>query len=95
MADNSAMTNVTAVEQYGKNIGNVQQQMLKIFTELKKQTDYTKTYWKDDMYEKFCADFDQDIMKKVQEISVKMEVFSKYVEQMCQFHRMAQQQKYY
>lgn len=34
-------------------------------------------------------------MKKIREISVKMEMFSKYVEEMCKIHRMAQQNKYY
>jgi len=95
MADNSSMTNVGAVEQYGKNIANVEQQMLEIFKKLKQQTDSTRSYWNDDMFNNFCEKFDMDIMKKVQEISVTMEVFSKYVEQMCKIHRMAQSQKYY
>ena len=94
MADNSSMTNVTMVEQYGKNIAQVNQQMLQIFQKMKQQTQSVGTYWKDDMYTRFSQDFDQDILKKVREISLKMEMFSKYVEKQCQFHRMAQQNKY-
>lgn len=95
MADNSSMLNIGMVEQYGKNIAQVNQQMLQIFQKMKQQTTQVGSVWKDDMYEKFSQDFDQDIMKKVQEISMKMEMFSKYVEKQCQFHRMAQQNKYY
>lgn len=94
MADNSSMTNVAMVEQYGKNIAQVNQQMLQIFQKMKQQTQSVGTYWKDDMYTRFSQDFDQDILKKVREISLKMEMFSKYVEKQCQFHRMAQQNKY-
>lgn len=94
MAD-SSMRNIGNVEQYGKNLTNVNQQMLQIFAKLKQQTDGVGHYWDDEMYEHFRQDFDQDIMKKIQEISAKMEVFAKYVEQMCRIHRMAQEQKYY
>ena len=38
MAD-SSMRNIGNVEQYGKNLANVNQQMLQIFTKLKQQTD--------------------------------------------------------
>lgn len=94
MAD-SSMTNIGAVEQYGKNLSNVNQQMIQIFKQIRQQTEGLKSSWNDNMFENFRMDFDQDIMKKIQEISVKMEVFSKYVEEMCKIHRMAQQQKYY
>ena len=43
----------------------------------------------------FAQDFDNDIMKHVQEISAKMDLFSKYVAKMVEIHRMAQHQKYY
>ena len=95
MADNSSMKNVSAVEQYGKNIANVNQQRLQIFQKMRQQTQSVASYWDDDQYQQFSRDFDQDIMKKIQEISVKMEVFSKYVAEMVKIHRMAQQQKYY
>ena len=94
MAD-SSMRNIGAVETYGKNLANVNQQMMEIFKKVKQQTDYLKAYWDDDMFDRFREDFDSDIMKKVQEISAKMEVFTKYVEKMCEIHRMAQHQKYY
>ena len=38
MADNSMMGNVTQVEQYGKNLGQVQQQTREIFKKLQQQT---------------------------------------------------------
>lgn len=94
MAD-SSMTNIGAVEQYGKNLANVNQQMVQIFKQIRQQTEGLKSSWNDNMFDNFRMDFDQDIMKKIQEISTKMEVFSKYVEEMCKIHRMAQQQKYY
>ena len=94
MAD-SSMTNIGAVEQYGKNLANVNQQMVQIFKQIRQQTEGLRSSWNDNMFENFRMDFDQDIMKKIQEISTKMEVFSKYVEEMCKIHRMAQQQKYY
>ena len=95
MADNSSMTNVTQVEQYGKNLAQVNQQMLQIFTKMREQTRQIGYSWKDDQYKRFAQDFDNDIMKNVQEISVKMDLFSKYVAKMVEIHRMAQQQKYY
>ena len=95
MADNSSMTNVSQVEQYGKNLAQVNQQMLLIFNQIRQQTKTVGTWWKDDQYMRFQQDFDQDIMKNIQEISAKMEMFSKYVAKMVEIHRMAQQQKYY
>ena len=94
MAD-SSMSNIGAVEQYGKNLANVNQQMVQIFKQIRQQTEGLRSSWNDNMFDNFRMDFDQDIMKKIQEISTKMEVFSKYVEEMCKIHRMAQQQKYY
>ncbi len=95
MADNSSMTNVSQVEQYGKNLAQVNQQMLQIFNQMRQQTKAVGTWRKDDQYMRFQQDFDQDIMKNIQEISAKMEMFSKYVAKMVEIHRMAQQQKYY
>lgn len=87
MAD-SSMTNISVVESFGKNLENINQQMNQIFAKMKQQTHDVGNYWKDDMYEKFRQDFDQDILKHAQEISMKLELFSKYVERQCQFHRM-------
>ena len=94
MAD-SSMSNIGAVEQYGKNLANLNQQVLSIFTKLRQQTESLRTSWNDDQFDLFRQNFDQDIMKSIQEISAKMDLFSKYVEKMCQIHRMAQQNKYY
>lgn len=89
------MSNIGAIEQYGKNLQAVEQQMLQMFKQLKKQTDVAGTYWNDKQYNQFRQDFDRDIMKNVQEIAAKMNVFSNYVTKMCEIQRMAQQQKYY
>jgi hypothetical protein len=91
----SVMTNISAIEQYGKNVRTVEQQMLQMFQKLKQQTDTAGTWWKDEQYERFRQDFDQDIMKNVQEMAAKMELFANYIAKMCEIHRMAQQQKYY
>ncbi len=89
------MSNIGAVETYGKNLANVNQQMIQIFQKMRTQTESLRNAWNDDQFDRFRQDFDQDIMKKIREISVKMEMFSKYVEEMCKIHRMAQQNKYY
>lgn len=94
MAD-SSMTNISAVESYGKNLNNISQQMVQIFTQLKQQTDSVGQYWNDKQYQQFRQDFSTDIMKDVQEISARMNIFCKYIEEMCKIHRMAQNQKYY
>lgn len=95
MADNSSMRNVSQVEQYGKNISNVNQQMLMIFSKLRQQTQGIASVWDDDQFSRFSQDFDKDIMRNIQEISARMEVFAKYVEKMVEIHRMAQQARYY
>lgn len=94
MAD-SSMKNISAVESYGKNLNNISQQMVQIFQQLKQQTDSVIQYWDDDQYKRFRQDLDTDIMKDVREISAKMNIFAKYIEEMCKIHRMAQNQKYY
>ena len=95
MADNSSMKNVSQVEQFGKNISQVNQQMLAIFQKLRQQTQSVACVWDDDQFKHFSHDFDHDILKNVQEISVKMEIFAKYVEEMVKIHRMAQSARYY
>lgn len=71
MADNSSMKNVSQVEQFGKNISQVNQQMLAIFQKLRQQTQSVACVWDDDQFKHFSQDFDHDILKNVQEISVK------------------------
>lgn len=93
MADNSIMGNVTQVEQYGKNLGQVQEQMREIFKKLQQQTKSIGNVWKDDQFKNFEQDFNQTIVKSINETTTKMELFSNYVKKMVEIHRMAQQQK--
>ena len=91
----SSMTNISAVESYGKNLRNISQQMVQIFTQMKQQTDSVGQYWNDKQYQQFRQDFSTDIMKDIQEISARMNCFCAYIDEMCKIHRMAQNQKYY
>lgn len=95
MADNSMMGNVTQVEQYGKNLGKVQQQTREIFKKLQQQTKSIGNVWKDDQFKNFEQEFNQSIVKNVNEITMKMELMSNYVAKMVEFHRQAQNQKIY
>ena len=58
MADNSIMTNISAVQNYGKNLQKAQQQLLQITQQIKKQTESIGNIWKDDQFQKFKLDFD-------------------------------------
>lgn len=93
MAD-SAIINVSEVEQFGKALKQVGQQQTELYERLKQQTEVLGNYWQDDSYDKFNEQFHQDIMKKVKDISMKLELFSVYVEKQCQFHRMAMQNRW-
>lgn len=95
MADNSIMGNVTQVEQYGKNLGKVQQQTREIFKKLQQQTKTIGNVWKDDQFKNFEQEFNQSIVKNINEITMKMELMSNYVAKMVEFHRQAQNQKIY
>lgn len=53
MADNSIMTNISAVQNYGKNLQKAQQQLLQITQQIKKQTESIGNIWKDDQFQKF------------------------------------------
>ena len=75
MADNSIMGNVTQVEQYGKNLGKVQQQTREIFKKLQQQTKTIGNVWKDDQFKNFEQEFNQSIVKNINEITMKMELF--------------------
>ena len=94
MADNSVMHNIGMVEQFGKNISTVNMQQMEIFKKLQKQLQSIGNVWQDDMYDRFADDFNQDIMKNIQEISAKLELFAKYVEKQCELQRMTQQNRY-
>lgn len=95
MADNSMMGNVTQVEQYGKNLGQVQQQTREIFKKLQQQTKSIGNVWKDDQFKNFEQEFNQSIVKSINEVTTKMELMSHYVAKMVEIHRQAQNQKIY
>ena len=95
MADNSMMGNVTQVEQYGKSLGQVQQQMREIFKKLQQQTKSIGNVWKDDQFKNFEQEFNQTIVKNINETTIKMELMSNYVKKMVEIHRQAQNQKIY
>ena len=95
MADNSMMGNVSQVEQYGKSLNQVQQQMREIFKKLQQQTNSIGTIWKDDQFKNFEQEFNQTIVKNVNEVTAKMELMSHYVKKMVEIHRQAQNQKIY
>ena len=93
MADSSMMGNVTQVEQYGKSLDQVQQQMREIFKKLQQQTNSIGNIWKDDQFKNFEQEFNQTIVKNVNEVTAKMELMSHYVKKMVEIHRQAQSQK--
>ncbi len=95
MADNSIMTNVSTVEAYGKSLGQIQQQMREIFKKLQQQTKSVGNVWKDDQFKSFEQEFNQTIVKYINETTLKMELMSHYVEKMVALHRQAQNQKIY
>ena len=76
MADNSMMGNVSQVEQYGKSLYQVQQQMREIFKKLQQQTNSIGNIWKDDQFKNFEQEFNQTIVKNVNEVTAKMELMS-------------------
>lgn len=95
MADNSIMNNVSQVEQYGKTLGKVQLQTREIYKKLQQQTKTIGNVWKDDQFKNFEQEFNQDIVKNINEITTKMELMSQYVAKMVDIHRQAQSQKIY
>ena len=95
MADNSIMTNVSQVEQYGKNLGNVSKQTREIFKKVQQQTKTIGSIWRDDQFKNFEQEFNQSISKSINEITMKMELMVNYVAKMVEFHRQAQNQKIY
>lgn len=95
MADNSLMGNVTQVEQYGKALDNVQKQTREIYKKLQQQTKSIGSVWKDDQFKNFEQEFNQSIVKSVNEMTAKMELMAKYVGKMVEIHRQAQNQKIY
>ena len=93
MADNSIMVNVTQVEQYGKTLEKVQQQMREIFKRLQQQTRSIGSVWQDDQFKNFENDFNQNIVKSINEITAKMESEAHYIKSIIELQRQIQAQK--
>ena len=93
MADNSVMRNVSQVEQYGKNLQQVQLQVREIFKKLQAQTKSIGSVWQDQQFKNFEADFNQNIVKAVNEMTVKMENEANYIKNVIALQRQIQAQK--
>ena len=93
MADNAIMTNVSQVEAYGKNLNQVQLQMRDIFRKLQQQTQSIGNIWKDAQFQMFEQRFNQDIMKKIIEITFAMEQQANYIKGAVELQRSYQNLK--
>ena len=93
MADNSIMTNISAVQNYGKNLQKAQQQLLQITQQIKKQTETIGNIWKDDQFQKFKMDFDENIYKPVMKATTLMENEAHYIEKTIELQREIQKLK--
>ena len=93
MADNSIMTNISAVENYGKNLQKAQQQILQITQQIKKQTESIGNVWKDSQFQRFNADFNENIYKPVMKAAAMMENEAHYIEKTVELQREIQKLK--
>ena len=93
MADNSIMTNISAVQNYGKNLQKAQQQLIQITQQIKKQTESIGNIWKDDQFQKFKMDFDENIYKPVMKATTLMENEAHYIEKTIELQREIQKLK--
>ena len=93
MADNAIMTNVSQVEAYGKNLNQVQLQMREIFRRLQQQTKSIGNTWKDAQFQMFEHQFNQDIVKKIIEITFAMEQQANYIKGAVELQRSYQNLK--
>ncbi len=93
MADNSIMTNISAVQNYGKNLQKAQQQILQITQQIKKQTESIGNIWKDDQFQKFNQDFSENIYKPVMKSAALMENEAHYIEKTVELQREIQKLK--
>lgn len=89
------MGNVSQVEQYGKNLDNVQKQVREIFKKLQQQTKSIGNVWKDDQFKNFEQEFNQTIVKNMNEATIKMELMANYVKKIIELQRQIQGQKIY
>ena len=72
MAYDSSMRNIDMVDQFGKNISNVSNQTLEIFSKLGNQLSTVNSVWDDEQYDNFQENFNTNIMKKIQEVTSEM-----------------------
>ena len=93
MADNSIMTNVSAVQSYGKNLQRAQQQVLQIIQQIKRQTEAIGIIWKDDQFQNFKLDFNENIYKPVIMATTLMENEAHYIEKTIELQREIQKLK--
>lgn len=87
------MTNVSQVEAYGKNLNQVQLQMREIFRRLQQQTKSIGNTWKDAQFQMFEQRFNQDILKKIYEITMAMEQQANYIKGAVELQRSYQNLK--
>ena len=87
------MTNVSQVEAYGKNLNQVQLQMRDIFRKLQQQTKSIGNTWKDAQFQMFEQQFDQNIVKKINEITSAMEQQANYIKGAVELQRSYQNLK--
>lgn len=87
------MTNVSQVEAYGKNLNQVQLQMREIFRRLQQQTKSIGNTWKDAQFQMFEQRFNQDIVKKINEITSAMEQQANYIKGAVELQRSYQNLK--
>lgn len=87
------MTNVSQVEAYGKNLNQVQLQMREIFRRLQQQTKSIGNTWKDAQFQMFEQRFNQDIVKKIIEITFAMEQQANYIKGAVELQRSYQNLK--
>ena len=93
MADNSVMTNISAVQNYGKNLQQAQQQILQITQHVTKQTESIGNIWKEDQFQKFNQDFNENIFKPVMKAAAMMENEAHYIEKTVELQREIQKLK--
>ena len=93
MADSSIMGNVTQVENYGKNLQQVQQNVRDIFKKLQSQTKTIGNIWRDDQFKQFEADFNDNIVRAINEVTLKMENEARYIKGIVELQRQIQAKK--
>ena len=93
MADNSIMTNDSAVQHSGKNLQKAQQQLLQITQQIKKQTEAIGNIWKDEQFQRFNQDFNENIFKPVMKATNLMENEAHYIEKTVELQREIQKLK--